>query len=266
MASLVDVITQDARTGRPVVFNIVAATIVSSFGFGMSVLQLYDISVSNFGVAPLTNPTPVSLLILAVTLFVFTFFFLLAIVGIWQLRSFSSRAGLFVEADGALKRGSETELSLRVATFRSIIESLSVETSREALNHRFFDVGKQAGRSFAGRIEQIHDALERTGLAWKDMGDGRRLTWWAEYDRSSGLGLISTVARANQILVEIKHEELFGSADGRTRAGEAIAYLLAGYCETVINGILGRARVSFVADSLEVEPRHASYAFTVHRQ
>ena len=117
---------------------------------------------------------------------------------------------------------------MRVATFRSIMKFLSIETDKEALNNRFFEVGKQAGRSFASRIEQIHDARERTGLAWKDLADGRRLTWWAEYDRSSGLGLISTVARSNQVLVQIKHEELFGNADGRTRAGEVIAYLLGG--------------------------------------
>lgn len=261
--SLIDVLTQNAQTGRPAIFRIVAATAVSSFGFGMSALQLYDISTSSLGAIPFPDPTPIPAIALALALFVFAFLLFLSVVGIWQLQNFSSRAGLFVETHGALKRGSETELSLRVATFRSIIEALGVEMPREALNNRFFEVGKQAGRSFASKIEEIHDATERTGLAWKDLSVSRRLTWWAEYDRSSGLGLISTVSRPGQILVQITHENLFNSADGKARAGEAIAYLLGGYCETVINGILRQSSVSFMPNSIDVEARLASYAFTV---
>jgi hypothetical protein len=262
--SLIDVLTQNSQTGRPAILRIVTTTAVSSFGFVLSALQLYDISTSSLGVAEVPNTVPIPAFVLALGLFVFAFLFLLSVVGIWQLQNFSARAGLFVETHGALKRGAETELSLRVATFRSIIEALAVETSREALNNRFFEVGKQAGRSFASKIEEIHDTRERTGLAWKDLPISRRLTWWADYDRSSGLGLISTVSRPGEIFVQISHEDLFYGADGKARAGEAIAYLLGGYCETVINGILRQGRVSFTPNSLEIQAKHASYGFAVH--
>src|SRR5262249_31014655 len=157
---------------------------------------------------------------------------------LWQLSSFSRRAGIFVATGGELRKGSELQLSLRVATFKSVIESLALDTPSRELDARFLHVGRQAGRGFAGRIGTIHDSVVRSGEGWAVLRDEERMRWWTSYDRTSGLGLISTVARSESINVEIQHDTLFVRDDLNPKSGEAIAFMLGGYCETVLNGIL----------------------------
>jgi hypothetical protein len=259
--SIVEAWMQDQQTGRPAIGRLILITTLSSIGVVLSAWQAYEIAISMLGVPRLADPLPIRLLAMTAVLYVVVLLGILAIGGLWQLSNFSRRAGIFVASGGELHKGSELQLSLRVATFKALIEALALDVPAHELNDRFLQVGREAGRGFAARIGTIHDTVATAGEAWAGMRDEERMRWWTSYDRTSGLGLISTVARTNAIIVEIQHDALFSRDDLHPKSGEAIANMLGGYCETVLNGILRRAAVVIEPGSIQILPRSTSYVF-----
>lgn len=259
--SIVEAWTQNQQTGRPAISRLVLITVFSSVTIVLSVWQAYEIAVSELGAPRLVDPLPIHLPVMTAVLYMFILLSILAVGGLWQLSSFSKRAGIFVASGGELRKGTELQLSLRVATFKAVIESLAVDTSSQELDARFLQVGRQAGRGFAARIGTIHDSVTRSGDGWAVLRDEERTRWWTSYDRTSGLGLISTVTRSEAVSVEIQHDALFAKDDQNPKSGEAVAFMLGGYCETVLNGILRSATVAIDPESIQVLPRSASYVF-----
>ena len=67
--------------------------------------------------------------------------------------------------------------------------------------------------------------------------------------------------RKSEILVQIQHDSLFAQVGEQSKSGEAIAYMLGGYCETVLNGILRDVSVEISQHDVQISPKNASYLF-----
>lgn len=260
--SVVDAFSRDLVTGKPAIGRMVTIVALSSLGSSYAVLKLYGIATTAFGAARLPDPLPVHLAFVGLAIFLLILLALLALVGFWQLHSFSKTVGNFIERGGELKKGTESNIALRVETFKQMIEALAIDTPQRELNKRFTAIGKLAGRSFAEKISKIHDDQVRTGRAWAQLDDDERLNWWTGYDRSAGLGEISVIRRGANVYVQIRHDELFAEPTPTSKSAEAIAYLLSGYCETVLNGIMRSSTVALEADSVEIEPKRVTYLFS----
>lgn len=259
--SIVETWTQNSQTGRPAIGRMVLATVIWSMAAALASWQAYEVAVNDLGVSRLSDPEPVRLLFIAASVFLFILFSTLSIGSLWQLSNFTRRSSLFIASRGELLRGNELQFAIRVATFKSLIEAISIDTPKEQLDDRFCQVGRQAGRSFAIRIAAIHDGIAPSGSPWASLRDVDRIRWWTDYDRTSGWGLISVIIRSSEIHVQIQHDLLFEHTEADPKSGEAIAFMLCGYCETVLNGILHDANVSIVPDQIQILSHRACYVF-----
>ncbi len=257
--SLFDLWT-NSKTGRPEVWRLIFFTalgVVSTITTGWAFCQFLNVPEP-------PDPLEVPRLAFKVSVYCATLLFVLAVGGLWQLHSFSRRTQAFVENRGELRKGADPYFALRVGTFKELIESLAQDVDLAHLDAKFLDNGRRAGKSWASNMGKLFDEEARFGGHWASLSEDARIDWWEKADRDAGWGDYQIIPRAGEIVIRISHHELFVGAGDKidgSKSGEALAYFLFGYCETVINGILVKGHVRFDAASVQLSERDCSCVF-----
>ena len=138
------------------------------------------------------------------------------------------------DKDGVLWHGGEKAIAFRVVTFLALLERIGTHDGASAMDSKFLDAGRSAGQDFGQQFgTQIYPAeLQKGGTPFRELSRASRLKLWAEYDSSTGWGLLEAHEKPKSADIVVKHSTLFKGVGGRY-----FAYFLAGYCETVVNAI-----------------------------
>lgn len=142
---------------------------------------------------------------------------------------------------GTLYNGGQPNIAFRIATFRAMLEGISENIDKDAFSKSLLKTGKMAGGDFANNLRVIYDrdvAETKSKLSWDELNFQQQLEQWAEYDSSTGWGILSCSQKKSQqedeVIVKIEH--LRGLFDGDV--GILFSFFLGGYSETIISHIL----------------------------
>lgn len=145
--------------------------------------------------------------------------------------------GFNYDSRGTLWNGGEPNIAFRITTFKGILAGLNSNLKAENLSSAMTEAGKAAAEDFATSFDSIYDADIRSkkgGASWSDLRLHQKLHEWAEYDSSTGWGILSVTVEGDEIKVEIIH--LNGLYEGE--GGQIFGHFIAGYCETVVANII----------------------------
>lgn len=175
---------------------------------------------------------PLSLLYHVGYLVIIIFLILLAIE--YRSKRQSGPLGKSFEYDkeGVLWHGGEKAIAFRVITFLSLLEKIVPQDLMSSDANLFLNAGRSVGLDFGQQFgTQIYPAeLQKGGVPFRDLSRSQRIKLWAEYDSSTGWGLVKAYEKPRAADIVVKHSTLFNGA-----GGEHFAHFLVGYCETVIN-------------------------------
>ncbi len=138
---------------------------------------------------------------------------------------------------GTLYNGSEPNIAFRIATFKGILEGISGAIGTDKLADVMTNTGRLAGNDFASSLKDIYDgyvALRKAKLVWNDLSLSEKLDQWAEYDSSTGWGILACSVNGNNIKEVINHLQGLFIGNG----GLMFGYFLGGYSETIISYII----------------------------
>jgi len=139
---------------------------------------------------------------------------------------------------GTLYNGQEPNIAFRVETFKRILEGIGGVTESALLTDALIDTGRKAGEDFAENLKSIYAselAQQKGNVAWDDLPLERKLNQWAEYDSSTGWGMLSCkLMKDLKVKVSITHLQGLFKGPGGLMFGN----ILGGYCETVISRIV----------------------------
>jgi hypothetical protein len=179
-------------------------------------------------------PTPpLTLLYHAAYIVIILFLSLLAVE--YRSKRQSGPLGKSFEYDkeGVLWHGGEKAIAFRVVTFLALLERIGAQAVTSS-DDAFLDAGRSAGQDFGQQFgAQIYPAeLQKGGTPFRELSRSQRLKLWAEYDSSTGWGLLEAHEKPRSADIVVKHSTLFKGVGGKY-----FAYFLVGYCETVVNAI-----------------------------
>lgn len=138
---------------------------------------------------------------------------------------------------GTLYNGKEPNIAFRIATFKGMLESISGVIGADELSRVLTNTGRLAGTDFARSLKDIYNsdiASKKAKLDWDELSLSEKLDQWAEYDSSTGWGILACKVHNDSVKVVINH--LQGLFDGN--GGLMFGYFLAGYSETIITYII----------------------------
>lgn len=177
----------------------------------------------------------------APTVFVVLYFFLVSIFSGDRLR-FEKRLRLLEQSfkydnRGTLYNGGEPNIAFRITTFKAIIEGISADVGADKLSDILVSTGRVSGVDFANNLEVIYNkdvAQKKAKKSWNDLTLAHKLDQWAEYDSSTGWGILACTIKSDNVKVVINH--LHGLFEGE--GGLMFGCFLAGYCETIIGSTI----------------------------
>jgi hypothetical protein len=189
------------------------------------------------------QPPPLSLLHHAVYLTIILFLSILAYVYQSQEESGPLGKSFKYDKNGVLWHGTEKAIAFRVVTFLGILEQIAQNIPNSSIKEAFLTSGRIAGNDFGQQFgNQIYPAeLRKDSVPFDQLSKPQRLALWSEYDSSTGWGLLSAYEKVASVDIVVKHPTLFKGS-----GGEHFSYLLAGYCETVVNAITNDIGGSYV--------------------
>ena len=167
------------------------------------------------------------------------------------------------DKDGVLWHGTEKAIAFRVVTFLSFLEHISKAMPTSTAKEAFLKVGRIGGIDFAQQFgTQIYPAeLRKGGLPFDQLTRPQRLALWSEYDSSTGWGLLSAHEKGTSVDIVVKHATLF-----RGDGGLCFAYMLAGYCETVLNAITSDLSSSYLfSGEIETQGKTITFALKLNK-
>lgn len=152
-----------------------------------------------------------------------------------QLRQVES--GFHYDSRGTLWNGDEPNIAFRITTFREILAGLNSTLTTTDLHQPMIEAGRDGAIDFAENFPSIYETDIRSkkgGSSWENLNLNKKLHEWAEYDSSTGWGILATSLDGNEIKINIIHfNELY---DGE--GGQIFGHFIAGYCETVVSKII----------------------------
>jgi len=160
---------------------------------------------------------------------------------------------------GTLYNGGEPNIAFRIVTFKGILEGISKSMGADTLSEQLIATGRTAGINFANSLGEIYNedvASHKIQSDWDKLSFVEKLNQWAEYDSSTGWGVLSCTTKESDVYVVITHLHGLFEGDG----GKYFGYFLAGYAETIIAQIIknhtGGGKISDYADAklVSVEP------------
>ena len=134
---------------------------------------------------------------------------------------------------GTLYNGNQPNIAFRIKTFKSILEGLSGAVGQAQLEAGLRETGAAASADFAEQLPSIYnqDVTKRGGgRRWDDLSFNEKVHSWADYDSSTGWGIVTGDPKGSRVLVTITHLRNLFKGTG----GTLFSQFLAGYCETVI--------------------------------
>lgn len=140
---------------------------------------------------------------------------------------------------GTLYNGEEPNISFRIATFKGILEGIGSAIEKAKLDELLRDTGRSAGVDFAESLSQIYDndvASKKLQRLWENLNLAEKLAQWAEYDSSTGWGLLNCELNEKQKTISVVIDHFKGLFDGD--GGEFFGQFLGGYAETIISRIV----------------------------
>jgi hypothetical protein len=138
---------------------------------------------------------------------------------------------------GTLYNGKEPNIAFRIATFKGMLEGVSGVIGADKLSEVLTNTGRLASTDFARSLKGIYNsdiATKKAKLDWSELSLSEKLDQWAEYDSSTGWGILACKVQNDSVKVVINH--LQGLFDGN--GGLMFGYFLAGYSETIISHII----------------------------
>ena len=173
--------------------------------------------------------------------FIFLYLFLVAAYANERLRKERQlrqvESGFHYDSRGTLWNGDEPNIAFRIATFKGILEGLNSSLTTTDLNQPMTTAGKKAALDFGKNFPSIYELDIRSkkgGSPWEELRLGQKLHEWAEYDSSTGWGILTTDLNNDKILVEIVHFNKLYEGEG----GQIYGHFITGYCETVVTQII----------------------------
>lgn len=167
------------------------------------------------------------------------------------------------DRDGVLWHGGEKAIAFRVVTFLALLERVGQSDSEKPLENIFFDAGRASGSDFGQQFgTHIYPSeLQKGGTPFRELSRSNRLKLWAEYDSSTGWGLLEAHEKPKSADIVVKHSTLFKGNGGRY-----FAYFLAGYCETVINAITSDFGAPLkLSDPVKIYDRSIEFTLSAER-
>lgn len=138
---------------------------------------------------------------------------------------------------GTLYNGSEPNIAFRIATFKGMLNGISSAMGVDELANVLIGIGRKASLDFADRLAQIYNsdiAMRKSSTTWDELTFSQKLNQWAEYDSSTGWGILACEIKNDQVKVVVNH--LQGLVEGED--GLLFSNFLAGYSETIIGKII----------------------------
>lgn len=138
---------------------------------------------------------------------------------------------------GTLWNGGEPNIAFRIETFKGILTGLNSTLDTGDLSNAMKKAGKDAASDFAKNFASIHESDIRSkkgGSPWDELRLSQKLHEWAEYDSSTGWGILAVSINNNEIEVKIIHLNGLYQDEG----GRLYGYFIAGYCETVVSQLV----------------------------
>ena len=172
---------------------------------------------------------PVSIILL--------FIFFLSRNYLSKIKECNSLIKFTYDGNGVLWHGNECNIALRDVTFLKLLNDISKEIPDEKDKKKIFlnagcDMGRGFGRQFKSQI--YPKEIMKKDIPFNQLPKNERLRLWAEYDSSTGWGLISEIDIGRSLYVTAKHPTLFDAETG----GECFSYIMAGYAESFVNEII----------------------------
>lgn len=177
-------------------------------------------------------------------IFVFFSFLYLLLVAVYandrlrterQLRQVEE--GFSYDSRGTLWNGGEPNIAFRIKTFKGVLAGLNGALKKADLSKAMTAAGKEAAEDFATSFGAIYESDIRSkkgGSPWSELPINQKLEKWAEYDSSTGWGILSASADGDEITVEVVH--LNGLYEGE--GGQIFGHFIAGYCKTVVSALI----------------------------
>lgn len=135
---------------------------------------------------------------------------------------------------GTLYNGGEPNIAFRIATFKGILEGMSGIIGVDKLAETLANTGRVASNDFARSLKDIYNsdvATRKAKTTWEELSLNEKLDQWAEYDSSTGWGILACNVNGDNVKVVINHlQELFYG-----NGGLMFGHFLAGYAETIIS-------------------------------
>lgn len=138
---------------------------------------------------------------------------------------------------GTLYNGNEPNIAFRIVTFKAMLEGLSNIIGADKLATTLTNTGRLASNDFAMSLKDIYDsdvASRKAKLSWDELSLNDKLDQWAEYDSSTGWGILACNVHGNTVKVVVNHLQDLFIGNG----GLMFGYFLAGYAETIISCIV----------------------------
>ncbi len=138
---------------------------------------------------------------------------------------------------GTLYNGNEPNIAFRIATFNGMLEGILEVIETDKLSDVLKNIGSTASTDFAKSLKDIYNsdiATKKAKLDWSELSLSEKLDQWAEYDSSTGWGILSCKVKNDSVKIVINH--LQGLFDGN--GGLMFGYFLGGYAEKIISHLI----------------------------
>lgn len=174
---------------------------------------------------------------------IFTFIYLLLVAAYANERLRKERqlrqveSGFHYDSRGTLWNGDEPNIAFRIATFKGILKGLNLSLETTNLKQPMIEAGEDAATDFGNNFPDIYHSDIRSkkgGSPWDELSLGQKLHEWAEYDSSTGWGILTTNVSDNKIMIEIVHFNRLYEGEG----GQIYGHFITGYCKTVASNII----------------------------
>lgn len=147
-----------------------------------------------------------------------------------------SRGSVVFSANGVLHHHNQINISMRVATFHTMLRPLAALLKEKDLDAAFYEGGLAAGKAFAVAFPLTYrERIQEGSLPdWNALTFEQRLKFWQRYDETSGWGDIDVnlQSEGKTLLIQIFHPTLF-----RDVIGNAWSHFMAGYVEAFLSDI-----------------------------
>lgn len=143
---------------------------------------------------------------------------------------------------GTLLNYGEPNIAFRIATFKGMLGGIvDFGVTEKTLIEALTKSGQTAAVDFAEKLPTIYETDVRAVAArepWAGLSFQRKLNEWAEYDSSTGWGIVTIKHRADNDSVEVSFTHFEGLFSDPY--AEFFPSFLQGYCQTVLAEILSQ--------------------------